>query len=120
MLRLLRSRRSSLLVASVLCASVGLTTIGVFGHAAEHDAFPVVIQHDASAHGFRADPGVAVAHPLHCLVCHWTRSFRPYPRGESHPAPVVAYTLRIHPEIFLVTPAALAALPPLRSPPRAA
>jgi hypothetical protein len=120
MLRLLRLRSSSLLVASVLCTSVGLSTIGVLGHGAEHDGLPAVVQHDAAAHAFQADPGATVAHPLHCLVCHWARSFRPYPRGASHPAPVVEYSLRIHPDVFLITPAALAALPPLRSPPIAA
>jgi hypothetical protein len=120
MLRLLRLRRSSFLIASVLCASVGLTTFGVLGHGAEHEEFAAFVQHDASAHGFRADAGTAASHTLQCLVCHWARSFRPYPRGESHPAPVVAYSRRIPPDVSLVTPVALAALPPLRSPPIAA
>ncbi len=120
MLRLFRHRSSSLLIAGVLCAGVALSTVGVLGHGQEHAGPLALVPHDAAAHSFEADAGVAPVHPLHCLVCHWTRSFRPYPRGASYPAPVVAYSLRIHPEIFLVTPAALAVLPPLRSPPIAA
>jgi hypothetical protein len=76
-----------------------------------------VVEHDASAHRFQADTAVHDSHPLHCLVCHSGRSFRPrqhavlqpgVPDPESSPRP---------PEFFAIAPASFAAQPPLRSPP---
>jgi hypothetical protein len=84
-----------------------------------HDCAPIFVEHDAAAHRFQADISEAEAHPLHCLVCHWARSFRPRPEAAYQPAPAVESTPRVHPEFFAVTPAALAAQPPLRSPPTA-
>jgi hypothetical protein len=118
MLSLCRRRAASALIASVLCASVGLATSGAVGHGGEHDTLPAFVEHDASAHAFRA-PTDAPEHPFHCLVCHWSRSFRHHPGGESHGAPAAAYSPRVHHAFVLVAPAARAALPPLRSPPTA-
>jgi hypothetical protein len=116
MLSLLRRPAASALIASVLCASVGLTTAGVLGHGGGHNTLPAFVQHDASAHEFQAATD-ASAHPLHCLVCHWSRSFRHHPDGASHGAPAAIYSPRVHHPYVLVASAALAALPPLRSPP---
>ena len=118
MLSLFRRRAASALIASVLCASVGLTTSDAFGHGGEHDTLPAFVQHDASAHTFQGATD-APEHPFHCLVCHWSRSFRHHPGDVSHGAPAVAYSPRVHHAFVLVSPAALAALPPLRSPPLA-
>lgn len=118
MLRLFRLRRWSVLTACVLFASLATTSVGALHHAATgHDAFPAVVEHDASAHRIQGDATAATAHPIHCLVCHWARSSRPRPEAAFQPAPAVQYSLRLHPEFFVVTPAALAAQPPLRSPP---
>ena len=76
--------------------------------------------HDASAHRFQADTPADHSHSLHCLACHSARSFRPrYGTAFQPGAPSGENSWRIHPEVFVLAPAALAAQPPLRSPPMA-
>jgi hypothetical protein len=104
---------------------VSLVTFGgsiVVPHGDEcHDhCIEILVEHDASAHRFQADTSGAHSHPLHCLVCHSARSFRPRHEAAFQPgAPAVANSLRVHSEFFAVLAAALAAQPPLRSPPMA-
>ena len=81
-----------------------------------HDAPCVVVQHDASAHRIGA-PASAGVQPLHCLVCHWARSFRPRTEARVAPAPVVATRAYIPVEFLTASIAAPVAQPPLRSPP---
>jgi hypothetical protein len=112
-------------------ASVGATlllSLATFGgslvlpHPVEchdHGCVRAFVEHDASAHRFEADVAEAPAHPLHCLVCHWARSFRPRLEGAFQPAPPAVDGPRLHVPSFIATPAALAAQPPLRSPPTA-
>jgi hypothetical protein len=78
-------------------------------------AFPV--SHDADAHAFRAAPETDAAHPLHCLVCHWARSFRPHTEVRFVSAPSVQAGIRAHVDSFTVARSAIVAQPPLRSPP---
>jgi hypothetical protein len=84
-----------------------------------HDAAcaPVAVPHDASAHSFRAPEAAAAAHPQHCLVCHWARSFRPHTEVRFVSALALAAGVRIHVEPLAVAPSATVAQPPLRSPP---
>jgi hypothetical protein len=115
-----RARRTSL--GAMLLAS--LATFGgsiVIPHGDEcHDGcVRLFVQHDASAHRFQGAASATHAHPLHCLVCHWARSFRPRQEVTFHAAPVDESRPRVHVEFVVPTPAALAALPPLRSPPNA-
>ena len=104
---------------------LSLATFGgsfVLPHDAEchdHDCVPAFVEHDADAHRFQSNVAEAHAHPLHCLVCHWTRSFRPRPGTAFQPAPALDTYLRRPIEYFVVAPATLAAQPPLRSPPNA-
>jgi hypothetical protein len=103
-------------VAMLSLAFVGLSAAGP--HEADcHDACqPIAVEHDASAHRITA-PAAADEHALHCLVCHWARSFRP--RAESRvlttpgPGPGTSH----HVECFTAAVSAPAAQPPLRSPP---
>ena len=103
---------------------VSLATFGgsiLVPHADEcHDHCVAVVEHDPSAHRFQADIAADHSHPLHCLVCHSARSFRPRQDAAFQPgAPAVEYSLRVHPQLFAIAAAALAAQPPLRSPPMA-
>jgi hypothetical protein len=82
-----------------------------------HDAGcgAVAISHDESAH--RVGTAEAAAdHPLHCVACHWARSFRPA-EGRIASAPAGDSGVRLQVEIVLAAPVAHAAQPPLRSPP---
>jgi len=83
-----------------------------------HDACQLMaVEHDASAHRITA-PAAADDHPLHCLVCHWARSFRS-PRAEAR----VVAAPAADPGISLLADSLAAAIhapvaqPPLRSPP---
>ena len=118
MLRWLRLRAVSVVTTIVLCASVGTTTLGPLSHGGEHESIPAFVQHDAAAHAFQSTAPDSPSHPLHCLVCHWARSYRPHPGSVSHLAPTVEYSLRVHALPVLVLLAAIAAQPPLRSPPQ--
>ena len=113
----LRLKAVSLVLTTTLCASVGATALGPLSHGDEHDRLPAFVQHDAAAHSFRAATSDAPSHPLHCLVCQWTRSYRSHPGSVSQLAPAVEYSLRVHAVPLLAPLAALAAQPPLRSPP---
>jgi hypothetical protein len=121
MLGWFRVRRGSL-AATLL---VSLATFGgsiVIPHGDEcHDhCMGAVVEHDASAHRFQADTSADHSHPLHCLVCHSARTFRPRHEAAFQPgAPSVEDKWRVHPELFVPLPASLAAQPPLRSPPMA-
>jgi hypothetical protein len=78
---------------------------------------PVAVTHDADAHAFRAASDAAPAHPLHCLVCHWARSFRPDTGVRFVSAPSVQAGSCIHVESVPVAHVTTVAQPPLRSPP---
>lgn len=82
-----------------------------------HDACAETVTHDASAHRIRAHVPEAESHPLHCLVCHWARSFRPHTETRLLHAPAAQAGARIHIVDFTAAPAAQVAQPPLRSPP---
>jgi hypothetical protein len=77
----------------------------------------IVVEHDASDHRFTAPSTIAESHPLHCLVCHWTRTFRPPIAVKFVAAPAVL--VRVYPRFDFITVArrAQVAQPPLRSPP---
>jgi hypothetical protein len=120
MLRWFRVRRASL----GAIALVSLATFGgsiVIPHGGEcHDHCVQAVEHDPSAHRFQADTSVDHSHPLHCLVCHSARSFRPRHDATFQPgAPSGEDSWRIHQKFFVLPAAALAAQPPLRSPPMA-
>ena len=106
--------------AAMLVSIIALGGSMASPHAEDcHDAAcgPVVALHDASAHAFRAAGQDASAHPLHCLVCHWARSFRPHTEIRFVSAPAIQASVRIHAESFTVAPVTTVAQPPLRSPP---
>jgi hypothetical protein len=116
MLQWFRIRASAIaLVAITALAATGAAALAPHDDDC-HDGACVLVQHDASAHQMRA-PSVGDPHQDHCLVCHWTRSFRLRTEARILPAPVGDSG-----ELLLVehpAPASSAPLaqPPLRSPP---
>jgi hypothetical protein len=107
-------------------ASVVLLSLAVMGassaapHADDcHDTAcaGVYVPHDESAHRLRAGSSEDSRHPLHCTVCHLTRSFSRVVQVSQNlsipPERVVRY------EVHLVRAprTSPAAQPPLRSPP---
>jgi hypothetical protein len=90
---------------------------GVLHEAGCHDDCAGIVAHDASAHHVRTAATSGDQHPLHCLVCHWARSFRPHTEGRILSAPAVQPGISVHVEYFTASSHAPAAQPPLRSPP---
>jgi hypothetical protein len=102
----------------VSLASLGMSLYAP--HPADcHDADcgTILVAHDASAHRVTAAPTAAETHPLHCLVCHWARSFRPRIEVRFLTAPAAQAGVTVHVEYFTTAVSAPVAQPPLRAPP---
>jgi hypothetical protein len=84
-----------------------------------HDAAcrAITIEHDASAHRVRGPSVDADTHPLHCLVCHWVRAFRPRAEARFVSTLPSEAGVRLPVQFFAVFSRASFAQPPLRSPP---
>ena len=119
MLSWFRSRASG--VAATLLLS--LATLGVSASLPHeddcHDAGcrAIVVEHDAAAHRIAAPSSSVDPYPLHCLVCHWSRSFRPPITTKFVATPAVYTGIRVHFDLITVARRAQVAQPPLRSPP---
>jgi hypothetical protein len=101
---------------------VSLATLGASTAAPHqddcHDALCVssVVTHDPAAHSFEGPPAPD-EHPLHCIVCHWIRAFKPSIEATSVSAASIPDVVLVHPEFFSTPGTFPAAQPPLRSPP---
>ena len=119
MLRWFRFHASRIAIA----AMVSLATVGasaVSPHEDDcHDAAcrAMAVEHDAAAHSMGAPPTGADGHPLHCLVCHWARSFRPPPEARVVTTQAAEPGTCLPCEFFTASAGAPVAQPPLRSPP---
>jgi hypothetical protein len=110
-------------VASTLLVSLAVATgsEALPSHAGEnHDAACaalIVGQHEEAAHRLTSAVVSHSTHPLHCLVCHWARAFRPIGTVLAHQSPVLEARATFQfgnlPAPAVVLPAQLT----LRSPP---
>jgi len=73
--------------------------------------------HDPSSHGIRSGSSDDASHPLHCILCHWTRVHRPSSDSAVYVARPLTNTVRIQPDVLGTLSLVQAAQPPLRSPP---
>jgi hypothetical protein len=112
-------RESARPLAAALLVSLGTFGSFVVPHTDDchADCLPAFVAHDADAHRIQDSTRADEPHALHCLVCHWARSFRPRPQGMFVGAPVVEQGGRTHIQSFTVARLESAAQPPLRSPP---
>src|SRR5262245_49500810 len=113
-------RRHSRAVA--LVTLVSLTTLTVWSAAPhgtgchESECASIVPPHDASSHRLGRE-SAAEQHPLHCVLCHWTRLVRP-PAATAHHVEAVVEAGVISHDVSSVSPQhVFAARPPLRAPP---
>lgn len=112
--------RAARVAAITLVWLVAVGGVAVAPHEDDcHDAAcsALVIEHDAAAHRVRAPSGDSDGHPLHCLVCHWVRAFRPRTEARFVSALASGAGVRIPVQFFAIFSRASAAQPPLRSPP---
>jgi len=83
----------------------------------DRDGAPVFVVHDASAHAFRDAAPAPGDHPVHCVLCHWTRSFAPRVHSVTL-APYVVRSTVAAPALSVRLASVFAGTqPPLRGPP---
>ena len=113
-----RAQLRSLTVATFVALSVSGGANVVEHGLGGHDAHgPLLVVHDASAHAFNDGSAARQAEPLHCVLCHLTRTVRPALESAHH-APTYDNPATPLPRPGLLVPAVFpAAEPPLRSPP---
>jgi len=120
MLHWFRSRASGV-AATLLLSLAALVGSVVSPHQDDcHDpgCRLVVVEHDAAAHRITApSTRTADSHPLHCLVCHWTRTFRPQITAKFVATPAVLIRTYVRFDLITLARNAQVAQPPLRSPP---
>jgi hypothetical protein len=76
----------------------------------------VSLPHEPSAHSIGRDTN-STEHPLHCVLCHWTRLVRP-PADSAHALASAAEAVRrTFVDIQRASQQFSAAQPPLRAPP---
>lgn len=117
MLQWFRARASSIAAVAMLAmAAVGGSA--VVPHEDDcHDTCPAVVDHNPGAHRIGGKSVDADSHPLHCLVCHWVRAFRPRTEARVVSVPSTETAVNIHADIVSIAGRAPIAQPPLRSPP---
>ena len=105
--------------ALVSLAAVGASTVSPHEDDC-HDAAcrAMAVEHDASAHRIGAPSTDGDIHPLHCLVCHWVRSFRPRAEAKFLSTPAVEAGTAVHVELFTAARSTQVTQPSLRSPPQ--
>ena|SRR5688500_6980520 len=83
-----------------------------------HDAYVALpVAHDESAHRVESAGSGTESHALHCLVCHWVRSFRPPTEARIASLPASGAGISLPLELFSISATAPVSQPPLRSPP---
>ena len=118
MLQWFRLRASAIATAAIVAMSV-VGGSAVIPHEDDcHDAACTFRgDHDDAADRIGAKAAVDDGHPLHCLVCHWVRAFRPNAEARIVSTPARDAASRISVEVLTVSGRAPVAQPPLRSPP---
>jgi hypothetical protein len=111
--------RARAVAAATLVSLVGLGGLSSATHDADchdDDCAVALLSHDPSDHGIGGGSSDA-AQPVHCILCHWTRSTRPSTEPVHHFARPVTENVVVHPEVRGALSLVQAAQPPLRSPP---
>jgi len=123
MLEWIRTRSARVAAALLLSLLTASLSQAMPAHAdTGHDDHALAIgrstvPHSESDHELRANVPSDAAHPLHCLVCHWARAFRPLASPSAEIAPTVEARYHVR---RAVVPAPRSVAPPqlsLRSPP---
>jgi hypothetical protein len=112
--------RARAIAATLLLAFATLGASSALPHEDDcHGAACVtsVAPHDPSAHSIQSASSTTAGHPMHCVLCHWTRLLRPSIEVVHRFAPAIEDDGRVQVEVVSVPPVFPAAQPPLRSPP---
>lgn len=114
-------RAHSLRIAATLILAMGAVgASAALPHEDDcHDAAcrSIVVEHNAAAHRIGAASAADDSHPLHCLVCHWVRAFRPRTEVRFVSTLTADAGISVPVALFTISSRAPVAQPPLRSPP---
>jgi hypothetical protein len=106
-------------ITTLWMAVVGASTV-VPHDDDSHDTYAAMaVDHDPSAHRVRPAQPTDEQHPLHCVVCHWVRSFRPHVEWRAAAPASADAGISLPLQRFSISATAPFAQPPLRSPPSA-
>jgi hypothetical protein len=112
--------KASRIAATVIVAMAAVGGSAVAPHEDDcHDATcrSILVEHDAAAHRIGAASTADDNHPLHCLVCHWVRAFRPRIEVRFVSTLTADAGISVPVALFTISGRAPVAQPPLRSPP---
>jgi hypothetical protein len=102
----------------VLVSVVGAWSTAAHGlDCHDRDGAPVFVAHDASAHAFRSAVLPEEERPVHCVLCHWTRTIGPGVQSVYTALEVVSRTLAAPAPDSVASRFVASAQPPLRAPP---
>jgi hypothetical protein len=115
---LMRYRRCARYVAAALLVSFG--TLGAPHSVDPHhdgDWAVAAIPHDESAHQLDATDADSGTHPVHCLACHWARSFKTRTVAAHVPAHHFRSAKLVATDAPFASSSHAVVQPPLRAPP---
>ena len=106
------------IASAALVSLVTLTISSAAPHQNDcHDAeCGSAVPHDPSGHSVNR-PQESAGQPIHCVLCHWTRSVRPTPEIAPLFSPAVVEDVRIAADVFNARSQTSLARPSLRGPP---
>jgi hypothetical protein len=113
-------RHLRVLAAAVLVSVSALGAWSSLAHKLDcHDAecLPVAVAHDASAHAFRSAAPPEGEREIHCVLCHWTRTFGPGVQSVAATPTVANRSFARSSADASVARLIAAVQPPLRAPP---
>ena len=110
--------RSRSIASAALLALVTLTISSAAPHPDDcHDTeCGFTLPHDPSSHSVSRPQGSS-EQPIHCVLCHWTRSVRPTPETAISIALSFAEGVRASIDVFNAPSQTFLAQPALRGPP---
>lgn len=111
-----RLRPVAVVLLAALLAVGGVSSVG-HGSDCHDEECGAALAHDASSHRIRSATPIESSHPLHCVLCHWTRLVRPSTEPVHHLARPVVRDVPLHTDVLGTLSLVQAAQPPLRSPP---
>jgi hypothetical protein len=111
-------QRSRSIAGAALLALVTLTISSAVPHSDDcHDAeCALTLPHDPNGHSIGRSQESS-GQPIHCVLCHWTRSVRLAPETAQFVAPTFSEDVRVSIDVFTTPSQTALAQPALRGPP---
>ena len=110
--------RSRSIAAAALLALITLTISSAAPHPDDcHDAdCGLTLPHDPTGHSV-GRPQESSGQPIHCVLCHWTRSVRPTTENAPLFAPSLGDNVDVSVDVVITPSQTFLAQPALRGPP---